>query len=567
MSSISVTPETAAKIELARRIGNRPYQERIVSVINLGALLHSQAARLGDKLYLIYRDQETRESYTYREFHDRACRTARFLINDLGVKPGDRISTVAYNHPHTVIVYFGIWLAGGVIVPINVAEEDKRIAFIQEDSKCCVVFVMPDLVERYSGIQRPLCIQHLVQMGGTPASGYIDWLASIQRHEPQLDRLDLAEPESEALIVYTSGTTGPPKGVILEHYNILSNAHAMAQWHGFHAQDRFMIVLPIHHVNGLIVTLVTPLYVGASAVLNRKFQSQSYWRIVNEESASCGSVVPTLLQFLCEQYAPNPVSLPDGFRYLICGAGPLTVELALRFEQQFAVQIIHGYGLSETTSFNCFLPIDQQPTEHTSWLANHGYPSIGCPIACNEMAIHDPNGRDLAESEKGEIVIRGHDVMRYYLGRPDANESAFAFNWFRTGDEGFHQLDARGRKFFFISGRIKELIIRGGINISPFEVDEVLNRAPGVRSAMAVGFDNKYYGEEVGAYVVKAEGASPTEAQILAFCRSHLPFFMCPKTVVFGTQFPVTSTGKYKRSQLRPAFAAFADRQFREPRA
>ena len=133
MNRISVTPETAAKIELARRIGIRAYQDRIMSVHNLGFLLHSQAARLGDKLYLIYRDVETRESYTYSEFYDRACRTARFLINDLGVKTGDRISTLAYNHPHTVIVYFGIWLAGGVIVPINVAEEDKRIAFIQKD--------------------------------------------------------------------------------------------------------------------------------------------------------------------------------------------------------------------------------------------------------------------------------------------------------------------------------------------------------------------------------------------------------------------------------------------------
>jgi long-chain acyl-CoA synthetase len=170
----------------------------------------------------------------------------------------------------------------------------------------------------------------------------------------------------------------------------------------------------------------------------------------------------------------------------------------------------------------------------------------------------------VAEGEKGEIVIRGHDVMKYYLGRPDANETTFAFNWFRSGDEGFFRYDAQARRFFFISGRIKELIIRGGINISPFEVDEVLNRVPGVRSAMAVGCDNKYYGEEVGAYVVKAMGADPTEESILCFCRAHLPFFKCPKVVVFGTEFPVTSTGKYKRNQLKPLFAKFADRQFRE---
>jgi long-chain acyl-CoA synthetase len=154
--------------------------------------------------------------------------------------------------------------------------------------------------------------------------------------------------------------------------------------------------------------------------------------------------------------------------------------------------------------------------------------------------------------------------MKYYLGRPDANATTFAFNWFRTGDEGFFQTDAAGRKFFFISGRIKELIIRGGTNISPFEVDEILNRIPGVRSAMAVGFDNKYYGEEVGAYVVQNEDARLTEADVLQFCRAHLPYYQCPKVIVFGTEFPVTSTGKYKRNLLKPLFAPFADQQFRE---
>jgi long-chain acyl-CoA synthetase len=567
MSSHSVTPESAAKIRKGRCIGNRAYEDRLMSVPSLGALLHTQAAKLGDKTYLIYRDQQLRESFSYKQFHEAVCRTANFLVNDLGLKPGERVSTVAYNHPATAIIYFATLLAGGVIVPINVGEEDKRIAFIQENSDCRIVFVMHDLVERYSSIQRPACIRHLVQIGGNAATGWFDWQKGIAQHKPQFDCLDLAGPESEALIVYTSGTTGPPKGVVLEHYNLLSNVHAMAEWHRFGADDRVMCVLPIHHVNGFIVTMITPMYVGGTMILNRKFQSQTYWEIIGEEQAACGSVVPTLLQFLCDQAKDGKLPTLPRLRYLICGAGPLTVELAQRFEAQFGIRIIHGYGLSETTSFNSFLPIDQASEEHARWLGGFGYPSIGCPISCNEMSIHDTQGRDVAEGEKGEIVIRGHDVMKYYLGRPDANETTFAHNWFRSGDEGFFRRDAQGRRFFFISGRIKELIIRGGINISPFEVDEVLNRIPGVRSAMAVGFDNKYYGEEVGAYVVKATGMDLSETEILRFCRAHLPFYQCPKVVVFGNDFPVTSTGKYKRNQLKPLFAKYAEQQFRETKA
>lgn len=564
MSSHSVTPESAAKIRKARCIGNRAYEDRLTTVPSLGALLHSQTAKLGDKTFLIYRDQQIRESYSYKQFHQAVCRTANFLVNDLGLKPGERVSTVAYNHPATAIIYFATLLAGGVIVPINVGEEDKRIAFIQENSDCRIVFVMHDLVERYISIQRPACIRHLIQIGGNAATGWLDWQKGIARHKPQFDRLDLAGPESEALIVYTSGTTGPPKGVVLEHYNLLSNVHAMAESLRFTADERVMCVLPIHHVNGFIVTMITPMYVGGTMILNRKFQSQTYWDIIRDEQATCGSVVPTLLQFLCDAAKENKPSALPHLRYLICGAGPLTVELAQRFEAQFRIRIVHGYGLSETTSFNCFLPIDQAPSEHARWLGEFGYPSIGCPISCNEMSIHDSSGRAVAEGEKGEIVIRGHDVMKYYLGRPDANETTFAFNWFRSGDEGFFRRDAQGREFFFISGRIKELIIRGGINISPFEVDEVLNRIPGVRSAMAVGFDNKYYGEEVGAYVVKATGMVLSEAEILRFCRSHLPYSQCPKVVVFGNDFPVTSTGKYKRNQLKPLFSRYAEQQFRE---
>jgi long-chain acyl-CoA synthetase len=325
-----------------------------------------------------------------------------------------------------------------------------------------------------------------------------------------------------------------------------------------------MCVLPLHHVNGIVVTLLAPLAAGCAIVLNQRFHSDRFFERISAERVSVVSVVPTLLQFLLHTRLNMEAYKLAAFRHIVCGAGPLTVELAQKFEQDFGISIIHGYGLSETTCYSCFLPIDLSPVEHRRWMSRYGFPSIGVPLPVNEMAIHDSNGNELPEGERGEIVIRGQSVMKRYHRNPEANAEAFCHGWFRSGDEGFYQFDDVGRKFFFISGRIKELIIRGGANISPFEIDEVLMHMPGVAAGIAVGFENDWYGEEVGAYVKLQPDSLVTEAQVLAYCRKSLPFAKSPKVVVFGDSLPVTSTGKYQRNLLKPLFAAWKEKQFTE---
>ncbi|HLV37025.1 MAG TPA: AMP-binding protein, partial [Spirillospora sp.] len=243
----------------------------------------------------------------------------------------------------------------------------------------------------------------------------------------------------------------------------------------------------------------------------------------------------------------------------------LSMALAKEFEDMFGLPILHGYGLSETTCYSCFLPIDLSWEAHQKWLLNHGYPSIGCPIEPNEMAIFDAagNGQRLGPGERGEICIRGHNVMKYYFKRPDANAETFRFEWFRSGDEGFYLEDENGRRFFFITGRIKELINRGGVKFSPFDIEEVLLEIPGIKVGLAVAFKNDYYGEEVGAYIVAEEGARFTAEEIILYCRQRMPFEKCPKAIVFGTDIPVTSTGKYQRLKLQDLFAEWEHTQFR----
>ncbi len=322
-----------------------------------------------------------------------------------------------------------------------------------------------------------------------------------------------------------------------------------------------MCVLPIHHVNGTVVTLVTPMYAGSSVVLNRKFQSLTFFPRLAAESVEIVSVVPTLLAFLLQADIDTSTLDLGRLRHIICGAGPLTCELATRFEDRYSVPIVHGYGLSETTCYSCFLPAGQDAAEHRSWLVDFGFPSIGVPIPQNEMAIHTEHGESVAPGERGEIVIRGHNVMIEYYDNPAANEAAFTHGWFRSGDEGFYLDGDDGLPYFFITGRIKELIIRGGVNISPLEIDEVLNSHPGVDAGIAVAFENTIYGEEVGAYVRRCDPALDEET-LLEFCRQHLPYFKAPKVVVFGEDIPVTSTGKYQRNRVKGHFAEYRNTQF-----
>ena len=386
-----------------------------------------------------------------------------------------------------------------------------------------------------------------------------------------------ADIDDEALLVYTSGTTGAPKGVILTQYQLLVDALGISQWQAITGNQRMMCVLPIHHVNGIVVTIITPLYVGGSTVLNRKFSVSHFWGRIIREGVHCVSVVPTLLQYLLE-YAESEVeagrTIFGGainrrdlrhFRHFICGAGTLSVQLARDFATTFGLTIMHGYGLSETTCFSCFLPINLPWDAQQRWMTAHGYPSIGCPIEPNEMAIFsaDGLGKILGEGERGEICVRGHNVMKGYYKRPDANADSFKFAWFRTGDEGFYLLDDGGRPFFFITGRIKELINRGGVKYSPFDIEEVLLAIDGVKVGLAIGFENAYYGEEVGAYVVAEEGADLGSGAVLAACRAQMPFEKSPKVVVFGDEIPVTSTGKFQRLKLQALFKPWEKSQFK----
>ena len=544
----------------AHQTGHLAYSPLRSHYTHLKDLIQKRVVSSAKDTFLVYRDGDIRREWTYEAFYSEIVKRACFMKESLGLSAGSRIAVAAHNHDETVFLAFACWLMGYVYVPLNMTESEERIQFVTENAECSAVFALEDYTEYFTPFKSSLVhAKHFVQMNGNLEDGWISFAhEEISGWEPS----EKIIRESESLIVFTSGTTGKPKGVVLDHGNLLADAHAIAEWFDFSPSDKAMTILPIHHVNGLILTLLTVFYFGGSTVLNRKFSASNYFKVLEEEQCTFGSVVPTILSFLGESYESyqKPASLKDYF--LICGAGPLTVELAQRFMDKFSIKIQHGYGLSETAVYSCYLPADLSDQEYYEMMNDHGFPSIGCAIHCNEMDIHDEEGTSLAEGERGEIVIRGQNIMQGYFKRPDANHEAFEFGWFRSGDEGFYLTDKKGRKFFFITGRLKELIIRGGVNYAPLEIDEVLSSIDGVRVGLAVGFENNFYGEEVGAYIVQEEGAELCEQDVLDACSEHMPSGKCPKVVVFGEEIPVTATGKYQRNKLKHLFSDYKDTQF-----
>jgi long-chain acyl-CoA synthetase len=518
---------------------------------------HRDSACLEQPWLIYYNEQGARSSWSYSVFIDVTRRLAT-LLSQHGVERGHRVAIASHNHPDTILAYFACWYLGACAVPLNMTEDDQRIGYILAQCNPTVVLSRAEYHER---IHAHDCASSIIIMDTDQSDP--EFYEAIRGCEPASWPDDSCDMRwDDCMIVYTSGTTGKPKGVVLIQQNLFVDGEMINAWHGIDQSTRMMCVLPVHHVNGAIVTHATPFIAGASVVLHRKFSPSKFFTSIAAEHVHIVSVVPTLLALLLEANVVNDHAAATTLRHIICGAGPLTCELAERFTSTYTTRVIHGYGLSETTCYSSFLPIDLSEREYRHWMYDYGFPSIGTDVPCNEMAIHDASGNAVQDGDRGEIVIRGANVMRGYDNNDAANTDAFAHGWFRSGDEGFRVLGDDQRYYYFITGRLKELIIRGGVNLAPLEIDEVISRAPGVKAGICVGFEHTMFGEEVGALVITS-GPDVTEETVLAYCRAHLPFHKSPKVVVFTDALPVTSTGKYQRNSVKHIFAQWKDVQFR----
>ncbi|MGB9182320.1 MAG: long-chain fatty acid--CoA ligase [Pyrinomonadaceae bacterium] len=513
---------------------NKPSSTETGEPKNLRELLESRVAASPEKIFLCS-ESDGRE-FSYAEF-DRAVNRLVRMLTARGIKKGDVVSLLLPNGAEYIIAYFACFKIGALAGPINSLLKSQEIAYVISNSEAKALLVHPEFQQRIDEIRDELPQLHIVVEFENEAVATKDF-ADAKEDLPDVS----IKPEDEAIIIYTSGTTGKPKGCLLTHANLIANARQIASWLGFTERDRLLTVMPLFHMNAVSVTTMTPLYAGGSTVVSPKFSASRFWQIISDYKITSFGSVATMLSMLLSNY---PEGVPEGLdtsrlRFAMCGSAPVPAEVLKKFEEIFNCLVIEGYGLSESTCRSTFNPPDERRRPG----------SCGMPIG-NEMRVVDEEDREVPFGELGEIVLRGENILKGYYRNDEATERAFLGGWFHTGDVGYR--DAEG--FFYIVDRKSDMIIRGGENIYPREIDEVLYEHTAVASAATIGVPDKLYGEEVAAFIVLKDGATVTEEDILNFCRERLADYKCPKSVRFLADIPKGPTGKLLKRELARLYA------------
>ncbi len=466
---------------------------------------------------------------SYAELDQAAGRVAT-LLTDRGVQPGDRVVVMLPNVTEFPVIYYGILRVGAVVVPMNPLLKAREVAYYLADSGARVIFTSAAAIEEAG--------RGAAEVPGADCIAVDDALrARLAGLAPTLTVVDRTGDDT-AVILYTSGTTGKPKGAELTHHNLSSNVEvAREDLLELTPDDVVFGGLPLFHSFGQNVGLNATISAGASLVLLPRFDAGEALQVMSERGVTVFAGVPTMYSALLTA-AETPGDLR--LRRCISGGAALPVEVLNRFEERFGVPILEGYGLSETSPVASF----NQPDARRAG-------SIGTPIRGVEMAIVDEERKALGDGEIGEIAIRGHNVMKGYWGKPEATDEALsADGWFRTGDVG--RRDEEG--FYYVVDRKKELIIRGGFNIYPREIEEVLYEHPAVAEAAVIGIPHAELGEEVAAAVALRPGATSTPQELRDHVKALVAPYKYPRMVWVVEALPKGPTGKIlKREITTPA--------------
>ena len=503
--------------------------------MNLRELVENQAKKYKDKIFLYWKDT----TISYQELNILTNKVANFLY-DLGIRKGDKVSVYLPNMPEFVYLYLGIPKIGAITGPVNALFKAREVKFVVDHSEAKVLVTIPQFMETVNEVKKDLPnLKHIIVIGEVVDDTLNFWELMDKASAESPPKVKIKEKEDVAAILYTSGTTGFPKGVLQTHFNIRRDAEMIQEFLKAREDFRFMLILPLFHVNAQVVTVMAPFSIGASCILTPGFSAQTHWETVAKYKASTFSAVPTVLSILLRM--PHENLDLSSLKFIICGAAPLPVEVFREFEETFDCKIVEGYGLTEGT---CASSVNPLPTETED---RRKVGSIGIPLPGNKMKIVDENGEDVPPNTKGEIIIKGDNVMKEYFKNPEANSETLKNGWLYTGDIG--HMDDDG--FFFITDRKKDMIIRGGENIYPREIEEVLYSHPSVSLATVIGVRDKIYGELPKAFIVLKEGESINEEEIIEFCKQNLADFKIPRYVEFRDSFQQTPTGKIMKQPLR----------------
>ena len=519
-----------------------------MSHLNLASVLTHSARLTPDRIAITCGPQQA----TYAELDAQSSRAAAALAS-LGVAPGDRVVLSCPNVPWFPVAYFGILKAGAAVVPLNVLLKPREIAYHLRDSAAKAVLAFDGTAELPIGeMARAACAEtgrtQFVRLPfstnrGTDTDADTA-LPSLMRAAPHFDP-PVTSSNDTAVILYTSGTTGQPKGAELSHANMVSNAvacHDMFKpaFDGGTDQNVTLITLPLFHSTGQTTQMNAGLYGGFRLVLLPRFDPAAVLDAFAREQVGLWVGVPTMYWALLQYARGNDAIARQAARSLrLCASGgaAMPLEVLREFERMFGVRVLEGYGLSETSPVAAFNQLQRASKPG----------SVGLPVFGVEIRCVDEHDRPVPAGARGEVVLRGPNVMKGYLNDPQLSSAALRGGWLHTGDIG--ELDDDG--YLSIVDRKKDLIIRGGTNVYPRELEEVLITHPAVALCAVVGVPDERLGEEVKAFVVKKPGASIAEADLIAWCREQMAAYKYPRQLEFRQTLPLGATGKVLKRDLR----------------
>ncbi|MCG5215887.1 long-chain-fatty-acid--CoA ligase [Streptosporangium sp. KLBMP 9127] len=511
-------------------------------MLNLSIILDDSARNAPDRTALVFGDLRL----PYSMVNSVANQVANLLVAR-GIGKGDKVALLCPNLPYFPFVYFGILKAGATVVPLNVLLQPREIVYHLTDSDAKAFFCFEGSPELPMGARGREAFdaaegcELFFVLPATPLAaesehGESFW-AALGGMSGEFETVQTA-PDDTAAILYTSGTTGQPKGAELTHMNILTNTIVSDEMFPTDPDgDVTLTVLPLFHSFGQIAVMNVSVRRRATLVLQPRFEPGEALELMRREKVTMFAGVPTMFWAMLSKIHADGAEAPSTLRVAVAGGASSPVEVLKDFEGTFGIPILEGYGLSETSPVASF----NQPGRPTK------PGSIGFPIWGVQMRLVDDGWNTIEGGGPGEIAIRGHNVMKGYYGRPEATEEVMRDGWFRTGDIATRDEDG----YYAVIDRTKDMIIRGGFNIYPRELEEVLMTHPAVSLVAVVGVPHDSHGEEVKAYVIPAPGATVGEDELIAWCKENMAAYKYPRTIEFRESLPMTATGKILKRELR----------------
>jgi long-chain acyl-CoA synthetase len=507
--------------------------EEATTMFNLAVMLRESVEAAPTKPVALFEGGQL----TYAELDTLSDRLAAGLRRS-GVAPGDTVALQLPNVPQFLIAYFGILKAGAIAVPMNILLKAPEVAFHLEDSAARLLIAWADVLDDAIKGAAQAGTQDVFVAGGAAEAEGVAPFELLLANEPPERPLAARQPTDTAVVIYTSGTTGRPKGAELTHFQLYMNADIPGRLFGVRPDDVVLTALPLFHVFGLSSILNIAVRFGATMSLIPRFDPGTALAAIERDRITIFEGVPTMYVAVLGHPELDRYDV-SSLRIGVSGGAALPEEVLDAFEQRFGVVILEGYGLTETASTTTF---NRSATERRAY-------SVGKPIWGTETQVWDERGRRLPPGRDhiGELVTRGFHVMKGYLNKPEATAEVLADGWLHTGDLGYVDDDG----FLYIVDRKKELIIRGGYNVYPREVEEVLYAHPAVAEAAVIGVPDERLGEEVAAFVAVKAGWSLSEDELIAYCKERIAAYKYPRRIEFRDALPKSTIGKILKRMLR----------------